>query len=108
MDTKPAPLNSILWSSLIETDKGYRTAYYSLFDTQEITYSKEFGDHSIKELEAVRGQYVFELPDPDKPVPSAETMQRAKELSKESAAGKVQVKSVEKLTAFDLHKKGIG
>tara|TARA_B100000609_G_C17166627_1_gene409283 strand:+ start:639 stop:917 length:279 start_codon:yes stop_codon:yes gene_type:complete len=66
------------------------------------------GDHSIKELEAVRGQYVFELPDPDKPVPSAETMQRAKELSKEIAAGKVQVKSVEKLTAFDLHKKGIG
>ena len=42
MDTKPAPLNSILWSSLIETDKGYRTAYYSLLDTQEITFSKEF------------------------------------------------------------------
>ena len=42
MDTKPSPLNSILWSSLIETDKGYRTAYYSLFDKQEITYSKEF------------------------------------------------------------------
>ena len=42
MDTKPTPLNSILWSSLIETDKGYRTAYYSLLDTQEITFSKEF------------------------------------------------------------------
>ena len=42
IDTKPSPLNSILWSSLIETDKGYRTAYYSLFDKQEITYSKEF------------------------------------------------------------------
>ena len=42
MDTKPSPLNAILWSSLIETDKGYRTAYYSLFDKQEITYSKEF------------------------------------------------------------------
>jgi inner membrane protein len=42
IDTKPSPLNSILWSSLIETDKGYRTAYYSLFDNQEITYSKEF------------------------------------------------------------------
>ena len=42
MDTKPSPLNSILWSSLIETDKGYRTAYYSLFDKQEIAYSKEF------------------------------------------------------------------
>ena len=42
IDNKPSPLNSILWSSLIETDKGYRTAYYSLFDKQEITYSKEF------------------------------------------------------------------
>ncbi len=42
MDTKPSPLNAILWSSLIETKKGYRTAYYSLFDKQEITYSKEF------------------------------------------------------------------
>ena len=42
MDTKPAPLNSILWSSLIETDNGYRTAYYSLFDQHEISYSKEF------------------------------------------------------------------
>ena len=42
IDTKPSPLNSILWSSLIETDKGYRTAYYSLFDKKEITYSKEF------------------------------------------------------------------
>ena len=42
IDTKPSPLNSLLWSSLIETDKGYRTAYYSLFDKQEITYSKEF------------------------------------------------------------------
>ena len=42
MDTKPSPLNAILWSSLIETDKGYRTAYYSLLDKQEITYSKEF------------------------------------------------------------------
>ena len=42
MDTKPSPLNSILWSSLIETDKGFRTAYYSLFDNKEIIYSKEF------------------------------------------------------------------
>ena len=42
MDTKPSPLNAILWSSLIETEKGYRTAYYSLFDKKEITYSKEF------------------------------------------------------------------
>ena len=42
MDSKPSPLNSILWSSLIETKNGYRTAYYSIFDNKEITYSKEF------------------------------------------------------------------
>ena len=42
MDTKPSPLNAILWSSLIETDKGFRTAYYSIFDKQDVTYSKEF------------------------------------------------------------------
>ena len=42
IDSKPSPLNAILWSSLIETEKGYRTAYYSLFDKQEINYSKEF------------------------------------------------------------------
>ena len=50
MDTKPSPLNAILWSSLIETDNGYRTAYYSLFDKKEISYSKEFlkNHHLIK------------------------------------------------------------
>ena len=42
MDTKPSPLNVILWSSLIETDKGFRTAYYSIFDKKEIIFSKEF------------------------------------------------------------------
>ena len=50
MDTKPSPLNSILWSSLIETDNGYRTAYYSLFDKQEIVYSQEFAkNHQLIE-----------------------------------------------------------
>ena len=50
MDTKPSPLNSILWSSLIETKNGYRTAYYSLFDNKEITYSKEFSkNHHLLE-----------------------------------------------------------
>ena len=42
IDTKPTPLNSILWSALIETETGYRTAYYSLLDKKEIEFSKEF------------------------------------------------------------------
>ena len=58
MDTKPSPLNAILWSSLIETDKGYRTAYYSLLDKKEITYSKEFlKNHHL--LEAYLDQKVI-------------------------------------------------
>jgi len=42
VDTKPAPLNTILWTALIETKNGYRTADYSLFDSQDIKFSKEF------------------------------------------------------------------
>lgn len=43
MDTRPTPLNSILWNAQVETKTGYRMAYYSLLDTQkEIYFSKEF------------------------------------------------------------------
>lgn len=42
IDTKPTPLNSILWSALIETESGYRTAYYSLLDKKGIEFSEEF------------------------------------------------------------------
>jgi inner membrane protein len=42
IDTKPAPFNTILWTALVETENGYRTADYSLFDSQDITFSKEF------------------------------------------------------------------
>ena len=43
-------MTTILWSSLIVTKNGYRTAYYSLFDKKEITYSKEFAkNHELIE-----------------------------------------------------------
>ena len=42
LDTKPTPLNSILWNAFVETETGFRTAYFSLFDTQEIQFSNEF------------------------------------------------------------------
>lgn len=42
MDTKPTPLNSILWNAQVETKTGYRVAYYSFFDTKEIEFSREF------------------------------------------------------------------
>ncbi len=42
LDTKPTPLNSILWNAQVETKTGYRVAYYSLFDSQPIKFSEEF------------------------------------------------------------------
>ena len=41
MDTKPTPLNTILWNAQVETEKGYRVAYFSLFDTKRIEFSNE-------------------------------------------------------------------
>ena len=42
LDTKPTPLNSILWNAFVETETGFRVAYFSLFDSQQIKFSKEF------------------------------------------------------------------
>ena len=42
LNTKPTPLNSILWNALVETENGFITAYYSLFDSKEIQFSREF------------------------------------------------------------------
>lgn len=39
--TKPTPLNSILWNAQIETEKGYRIAYYSFFDEKSISFDSE-------------------------------------------------------------------
>jgi inner membrane protein len=42
MDTRPTPLNTILWNAQVETETGYKMGYYSFFDTKEITFSPEF------------------------------------------------------------------
>ena len=47
MDTRPSPLNSILWNAQVETEEGFRMGYYSFFDTKEI----EFGDEIAKNHE---------------------------------------------------------
>jgi inner membrane protein len=39
--TKPTPLNTILWNAQIETEIGYRIAYYSLFDKKPISFDSE-------------------------------------------------------------------
>ena len=41
MDTKPTPLNTILWNAQVETKTGYRVAYYSFFDSKKIQFSEE-------------------------------------------------------------------
>ena len=42
MDSKPTPLNTILWNAQVETETGYRVANYSLFDAKDIEFSREF------------------------------------------------------------------
>ncbi len=41
MDTRPSPLNTILWNAQVETETGFRMAYYSFFDTKEIIFGNE-------------------------------------------------------------------
>ena len=41
LETTPTPLNSILWNAYIETDQGYISGYYSLFDSSKISFSSE-------------------------------------------------------------------
>lgn len=38
MDTRPTPLNSILWTANIETDESFLIGNYSVFDTQPIDF----------------------------------------------------------------------
>ncbi len=45
--TRPAPLNTILWSANIETEDAYLLAYYSFFDTQPITFEKYKKNHEL-------------------------------------------------------------
>ncbi len=40
MDTRPAPLNSILWSANIETDDSFLIGDYSVFDTSPIEFQR--------------------------------------------------------------------
>lgn len=41
MDTKPTPMNTVLWNAQVETKTGYRIAYYSFFDSEGIQFSQE-------------------------------------------------------------------
>jgi len=38
LETKPAPLNTVLWCANVETDNDYLIGYYSFFDSQPISF----------------------------------------------------------------------
>ncbi|GEQ84510.1 membrane protein [Patiriisocius marinistellae] len=47
LETKPAPLNTIIWTANVETKDAYLIANYSLFDTKPITFSKHHKNHHL-------------------------------------------------------------
>lgn len=47
LDTRPAPLNTILWSANVDTKDAYLLADYSFFDTQPIQFRSYSKDHHL-------------------------------------------------------------
>lgn len=47
LDTRPSPLNTILWSANIDTKENYLLGNYSFFDTQPITFNKYPKNHEL-------------------------------------------------------------
>ncbi len=57
MDTRPSPLNSILWNAQVETERGFRMGYYSLFDNKTIVFGSEIPkNHEL--LDPIKDQKV--------------------------------------------------
>ncbi|MGJ8684949.1 MAG: metal-dependent hydrolase [Nonlabens sp.] len=47
IDTRPAPLNTILWSANVETDNAYLLGNYSFFDSQPISFERYPKNHEL-------------------------------------------------------------
>lgn len=47
MDTRPAPLNAVLWNANVETDDAFLLGDYSFFDTQPIRFVRYPKDHHL-------------------------------------------------------------
>ena len=47
LDTRPSPLNTVLWSANVATEDKYLLATYSLFDTQTIAFQSYPKDHHL-------------------------------------------------------------
>ena len=47
LDTRPSPLNTVLWSANVDTEDAYLLGSYSLFDTQPITFQAYPKNHHL-------------------------------------------------------------
>jgi len=47
LDTRPSPLNTILWSANVETEDAYLLGNYSFFDSQPITFDSYPKNHEL-------------------------------------------------------------
>lgn len=47
LDTRPSPLNTILWSANVETEGAYLLANYSFFDSQPISFTEYPKNHEL-------------------------------------------------------------
>lgn len=58
LDTRPSPMNTILWSANVETENAYLLGHYSFFDSNPITFESYPKNHdllgSFKENEQVQ------------------------------------------------------
>ena len=49
LDTRPSPLNTILWSANVETENAYLLGNYSFFDTKSIAFESYPKNHELLE-----------------------------------------------------------
>ena len=47
IDTRPSPLNTILWSANVQTEDAFLLANYSFFDTKPVTFEKHKKNHHL-------------------------------------------------------------
>lgn len=47
LDTRPSPMNTILWSANVETEEAYLLGNYSFFDTQPISFETYAKNHDL-------------------------------------------------------------
>lgn len=47
LDTRPSPMNTILWSANVETEDAYLLGNYSFFDSQPITFESYAKNHQL-------------------------------------------------------------